>query len=136
MKTLIYITLISTFTFFVTSCFQFADSDKTVISFYTPIERVEGVRPIVIINGAEVGALRSSMVDPSCGDSLLVSIDVDDASDLHIAVRIDDQDHYLGYLNLYSPSHGIKIKPEQPNALFVKHALAESCTRVALQWQD
>jgi len=134
MKTTIYITLIGTLAIFLSSCIQLGDTDNMVISFYTDIEHTEGMQPVVLVNGEEVGALLMSKQDPSCGDSLLISIDIEDQSDLHIDVMVGDQNHYLGFVNLYSPSHGIKIKPAEPDAFFVRHALDESCTRIRLKW--
>jgi len=115
-------------------CVAIPQNEK-ILSFWTDIDLVEGEENLLLINDTPLATFVRALNNPQCGDSILMNFPINASEDLNLTL-LDQQGykHYLGYVNLYSISTGIKVYPETDSSIFVQHALYEDCTRIRLRW--
>jgi len=115
-------------------CMQLEDESMT-LSFWTDKEVAEDGYKMVFINDVYLGGLVEDIENPECGDLGLLNYKMEKSEDLHISIYNTEGDAVdIGYVNLYSVSKGIKIKPNENSEIFVERSLDDKCTLVYLNW--
>ena len=111
------------------------EEESMTLSFWTDREIMEDGYKMVFINDIYLGDFAEDIDSPVCDDVGLLNYKMTKSEDLHISVYNSDGEVVeLGFVNLFSVSTGIKIKPTENSEIFVDRSLDDECTLVYLNW--
>lgn len=120
--------------FFLFGCFQ-EEERRVLLSFWTDESIALDQKEMVYINDVFLGDFTHGLENPDCHHPDLLEYTMKKAEDLHITVRHPSGDStYIGYVNLYSVSTGIKIKTSEAGDIFVNQILDDTCTLIKINW--
>lgn len=116
-------------------CLPSAEETVT-LSFWTDRDFAEEGFRMVFINDTYIGEFGEDIVDPICDQAGLLNYNMNKSEDLHLSVYNEQGESMdLGFVNLFSVSTGIKIKPTEDSEIFVDRSLDDECTLVYLNWE-
>lgn len=116
------------------SCLPIYDN-SVVISFWTDSEIDSDTEYALYINDEPVGLIKNKHEDAICNMIDLINVEINDNQDMNLQIKDSNGNVVdIGIINLFSPSTGIKIKPNGENSIFVAHQIDDPCTLVRLRW--